>query len=151
MVRILRPWSENRVRPMEDLYKEMDHLVSHLFSNSGDKSPAFVPRVNIVETELGYEVSADLPGINPDDVSVELHEGQLTISGSRNQETAEEGKTFHRVERSFGEFKRVISIPELIDEDGIQADYDNGVLTVSLPKSEKLKPTRIAIKASSKN
>lgn len=152
MVRTLRPWRDTRVRPMEDLCKEMDHLVSHLFSDSTrDKKTSFAPRVNIVETETGYEVSADLPGITPDDVSVELHEGQLTISGSREQEAAEEGKTFHRVERSYGEFKRVITIPEQVDEESIQADYANGVLTVLLPKSEKLKPTRIAINTASKN
>jgi HSP20 family protein len=135
------------MRPLEDLYREMDSLVHHFFGDEGRESTRqnFAPSVNVAETEAQYEVTADLPGINPEDVNVELHEGQVTISGKRETEKEETGKTFHRVERQYGEFRRTISLPVPVDEQKITASYKDGVLNVVLPKSEKVKPTRIPI------
>ena len=147
MSRTLRPWRGTALRPLEDLYRDMDSLVQHLF---GDENRAaarenFAPSMNVSETELQYEVSADLPGIKPEEVSVELHEGQVTISGKRESEKEETGKTFHRIERQYGEFRRTIALPLPVDEQKITAAYKDGVLTVVLPKSEKVKPTRIPV------
>ena len=147
MSRTLRPWRGTALRPLEDLYRDMDSLVQHLF---GDENRAaarenFAPSMNVSETELQYEVSADLPGIKPEEVSVELHEGQLTISGKRESEQEETGKTFHRIERQYGEFRRTIALPLPVDEQKITAAYKDGVLTVVVPKSEKVKPTRIPV------
>ncbi|MCA9197120.1 MAG: Hsp20/alpha crystallin family protein [Planctomycetales bacterium] len=147
MVRALRPWRDNSVRPWEDFYKEMDGLLGQFFGEDGGKdSTQFVPRVNIAEDAQKYEITADLPGMDPKNVSVEMHDGQLTISGKRESEKKEEGKTYHRVERSYGEFRRVIALPAIVDESHIEANYTDGVLHVSLPKSEKVKPTRIAVR-----
>ena len=147
MSRTLRPWRGTAMRPLEDLYREMDSLVHHFFGDEGRESARqnFAPSVNVAETEAQYEVTADLPGINPEDVNVELHEGQVTISGKRERENEETGKTFHRVERQYGEFHRTISLPVPVDEQKITASYKDGVLNVVLPKSEKVKPTRIPI------
>jgi HSP20 family protein len=146
MVRALRPWRETAIRPLEDLYKEMDNLVSHFFgddrSNIGD---GFAPRVNLVETEAEYEVTADLPGIDVSHVNVELHEGQLTISGKRAMEEKKEGKSYLHVERAYGEFRRVIPIAAPVDEQKISAEYKDGVLKVVLPKSSKVRPTKITV------
>lgn len=147
MSRTLRPWRGTALRPLEDLYRDMDSLVQHLF---GDENRAaarenFAPSMNVSETELQYEVSADLPGIKPEEVSVELHDGQVTISGKRESEKEETGKTFHRIERQYGEFRRTIALPLPVDEQKITAAYKDGVLTVVLPKSEKVKPTRIPV------
>ena len=147
MSRALRNWRGTAIRPLEDLYRDMDNLVQHLF---GDESrqvarETFAPTLNVAETELQYELTADLPGIKAEDVSVEVHEGQVTISGKRESEKEETGKTFHRVERQYGEFRRSVALPMPVDEQKITASYKDGVLTVVLPKSEKVKPTRIQV------
>jgi HSP20 family protein len=123
--------------------------MQHFFSDEGgtNGSRDYVPSINVAENDQGYEVSVDLPGIKPEDVSVELHENQLTIAGKREAEKEETGKTYHRIERRYGEFRRVISLPAAVDDGKISADFHQGVLRISLPKSEKVKPTRITIKA----
>ena len=148
MARSLRPWRGAAMRPLEDLYKEMDHLVQHFF---GDEERAvaaerFDARINIAETESQYEVTVDLPGVKAEDVSVEVHEGQLTVAGKRESEKEESTKTFHRLERQYGEFRRSITLPAAVDEQKIAASYTDGVLTITLPKVEKVKPTRVQIK-----
>jgi HSP20 family protein len=146
MALALRPWRGTGLRPLDDFYKEMDSLVQHFLGDDGrTQSADFVPHINLSESESGYEVSVDLPGVKPEDVSVELHENQLTISGKRQSDAEHKDKTFHRVERRYGEFRRVITVPVAVDESRIAADYRDGVLTVQLPKSEKVKPTRIQV------
>lgn len=152
MARSLRPWRGTGIRPLDDLYKEMDSLVQHFFNDEGTNgNTAFVPRLNVAESEGSYEVSVDLPGLRPEDVTVEVHDNQLTISGKRESAKEEQSKTFHRVERQYGDFRRVITVPAAVDENGVSASYDHGVLTVLLPKSEKLKPTRIPVSAANHN
>ncbi len=149
MTRSLRTWRGTGLRPLNDLYQEVDGLVQHLFGeDAANGLKDFVPRLNVAETESGYEVTVDLPGLKPEEVQVEVHENQLTVSGKRTAEQEDAGKSFHRVERRYGEFRRVVTLPAPIDEGKISADYAHGVLTVLLPKSEKLKPTRIPVKAS---
>lgn len=150
MSRYLRTWRNSGLRPLEDFYKEVDHLVQHFLSEetpTGNRE--FVPQLNVTENESAYEVSVDLPGLKPEDVSVEVHENQLTISGKRESEQEDAAKTYHRVERRYGEFRRVVGLPTTVDEGKITAQYDHGVLKVSLPKSDKLKPTRIAVQTAS--
>ena len=151
MSRALRSWRGTAIRPLEDLYRDMDNLVQHLFGDENRQAArdSFAPTLNLAETEASYELSADLPGIKPEDVNVEVQEGQITISGKREVEKEEQGKTFHRVERQYGEFRRTIALPLPVDEQKITAAYKDGVLTVNLPKSEKIKPTRIPVQSSS--
>lgn len=148
MTRALRPWRGTGIRPLDDLYKEMDSLFQNFLGDEGRglAQGEFVPHLNVAETEGSYEVTVDLPGLKPEDVNVELHDGQLTLSGKRHFEKEETGKTYHRVERRSGEFRRTIALPAAIDESKVNADFADGVLKVSLPKSEKVKPTRIQIK-----
>jgi HSP20 family protein len=144
-----RPWRGTGFRPLDDLYREVDGLVQHFL---GDEARAnaqqeFVPQLNLSESDAGYEVTVDLPGMKPEDVSVEVHENQLTISGNRDAEKQEAGKTFHRLERRHGEFRRVVSLPVAVDDAKITASYEHGVLRITLPKTEKVKPTRITIQS----
>ena len=145
MARTFMPFRNGSLVPLEDFYKEVDSLVQNFFDHDEVGPQKFSPRANLAETETGYELTLDLPGVDPNDVTVEAHDGQLTVAGERKSETEEAGKTFHRVERRFGQFRRVVSIPAPVDEEKIAANYRNGVLTVSLPKSEKLKPKRITV------
>jgi HSP20 family protein len=134
---------------LDELYKEMDHLVHQFLSDdTGSNGRDFVPTLNVAESDNAYEVTVDLPGVKPEDVSVELHENQVTISGKREVEHEEMGRTFHRIECRSGEFRRVVALPVPVDETKISADYHQGVLKVVLPKSEKVKPTRITVKSS---
>ncbi|MFO0913233.1 MAG: Hsp20/alpha crystallin family protein [Pirellulales bacterium] len=149
MPRTMIPFRDGALVPFEDLYKEMDQLLHQFWGQGegrgqGPAQPMLTP-INLVETEQGYEVTVDLPGVKAEDVHVEIHEGQLVVSGERKSEAKEEGKTFHRVERRYGTFRRVVSLPTTINEQAISAEYTDGVLKVHLPKSEKLKPTRIQV------
>lgn len=147
MARTFMPFRNGNFAPLEDLAREVDSLVQNIFDpeERAQHQPKFTPFANLAETEKGYELTLDLPGINAEEVSVELNDDQLVVTGERKSEV-EDGKTYHRVERRCGKFRRVLTIPAPVNEDAITADYKDGVLTVSLPKSEKVKPKKIAIK-----
>ena len=145
MTRTFMPFRYGSFVPLEDFYKGVDSLVQNFFDHDEVGPPTFSPSANLTETETGFEFTLDLPGIDPNDVTVEANEGQLLVAGKRNSETEEAGKTLHRVERRSGQFRRIVSIPAPVDEQKIAAHYHHGVLTVSLPKSEKIKPKRITV------
>jgi len=149
MLRSVVPLRDRLPRPFDELYKEMDQLVQQLFGQEEERSGSverFVPTLNVVETEGAYEVTLDLPGVDPAHVQVELNDGQLSVSGERKFEAEEKGTTLHRVERRYGQFRRVVSLPLPVDDAGISAAYKDGVLKVTLPKSERVKPKRIEVK-----
>jgi HSP20 family protein len=105
----------------------------------------FTPAINVSESANAYEVTADMPGMKPEDLTVELKDGALWISGKKEEEMEEEGKTFHRMERRYGEFRRVIPMPGTMDESKIDAEYHDGVLKIMIPKTEQAKAKRIEI------
>ena len=98
-----------------------------------------MPSVDFGETEKAYEISAELPGMDEKDVEVLLTDGGITIKGEKKSEREEKEKDYHRVERSFGSFRRYFALPDEIDADHIDAKFKNGVLKVVLPKSAKAK------------
>ena len=106
----------------------------------------FLPTIDLVEAKNQFEVTVDLPGLEPDDVEVELKNGDLWISGRREEKKEEEGKTFHRIERHHGEFRRILPLPTAIDAEQIEAKFDNGVLTIIIPKTEEAKAKHIKVK-----
>ena len=146
MVRSLVP--SRSPRTFTNFHSEMESLLDFAFGNDQGAATHFAPRVNISEADTQYEVTADLPGLKPDDVTVELEDGRLLIAGEMKQESQEDGRTFHRVERRFGKFRRIISVPETVDAEKINAEFHSGVLVVTLPKTEKVKPKRIDVKTS---
>ncbi len=126
-----------------------NELVNRFFSNREDWVPAhdgFSPSVNVAETQTDYEVSVELPGMKPEDFHVELEGNELRISGEKKEDVEEKGKTYHRVERTRGEFLRVIPLNTAVKADQITAEYKNGVLNVKVPKAEEAKPRKIEIK-----
>jgi HSP20 family protein len=106
----------------------------------------FALAVNLAETDSQLEVTVDLPGIKPEEVKVELKNGDLWITGERKEEKEEKGKQYRRIERRYGSFCRVMTLPSPVDESKVNAEYHDGVLRISLPKSEKVKPKRIEVK-----
>jgi len=106
----------------------------------------WTPSVDISETEGEYQIKAEIPDVKKEDVKVTLEDGVLTIQGERKHEKEEKGKKYHRIERSYGSFVRTFSLPDVIDEEKVKAEFKEGVLNLSLPKSEKAKPKAIDVK-----
>ena len=137
-------------RELATLQDEMNSLLESFFGRgvSGEPEPAGVmwgPRVDIRETENGFVVEAELPGLTKEDIKLSVHASTLTLEGEKRVEEKEKGKNWHRQERSFGKFQRVFTLPSVVDPQRISAAFKNGVLTVELPKSEAARPKEIPI------
>ena len=107
--------------------------------------PDWVPSVDVSETDGDYQIKAEIPDVKREDVKVTLEDGVLTIQGERKHEQEETGKKYHRVERSYGRFVRSFTLPDLVDEEKVKAEFKDGVLNLQLPKSEKAKPKAIEV------
>jgi HSP20 family protein len=105
----------------------------------------FAPSVDVAESTDEYVVTAELPGAKPEDVTIELHEGVLTIRGEKRSERDESKEHSRYVERVFGSFSRSFSLPQNANGEKIQASFADGVLTLRIPKREEAKPRTIAI------
>ncbi len=103
------------------------------------------PAVDIKETPEAFEIHAELPGINKEDLKVSVDEGLLSIEGERTLENETEDKKHHRIERFYGKFSRSFRLPENVDEENINADFKDGVLSLTLLKSEKPQPKAIEV------
>jgi len=108
----------------------------------------WVPPVDIKETENELIVKADVPGLEMKDIDVKLENGTLTLRGERKFEATKEEGGWHRVERSYGTFERVFTLPDSVNPEGVKADYKNGTLTITLPKKELAKPRQIKVEVS---
>jgi HSP20 family protein len=106
----------------------------------------WTPRVDIAETDKAFEIKAEIPEVNKDDVKVTVHNGVLTIQGERKQEKEEKGKKFHRVERYYGSFTRSFTLPDNVDETKIEASFKDGILNLQIQKAVEVKPKAIEVK-----
>lgn len=147
-----------------DPFKELDNLqnrIGYLFDHNTQKScdssseanqarADWAPVVDITEDDQGYLIEAELPRVKREDVKIRVVDGQLSISGERafKREEQDDAKKYHRVERSYGRFERRFRLPEDVEADQVKAEFADGVLSVSVPKSEKSKPREIDIKIS---
>lgn len=129
-----------------DLTREADRLFSD-FINRGifRLSDEWAPGVDVVETKDEVVVRAEVPGMTKEDISVTLQDNVLTLRGEKKQEQAQNGATYHRVERMYGSFVRSFTLPTLVLADKVRAHYKNGVLEITLPKAEEVKPKEISI------
>lgn len=108
----------------------------------------WVPAVDIKETENELILIADVPGMEMKDIDLSLENGTLTLRGERKFERAKDEGGWHRLERSYGTFERVFTIPETVNTEAVKADYKNGTLTITLPKKEVAKPKQVKIQVS---
>ena len=106
---------------------------------------AWAPALDVREDKDSFVIRAELPGLKREDIEVSLQDGALVISGERTVEKVEEGVEVHRQERYYGKFQRALSLPEPVAADKVKADYKDGVLTVTLPKTEEAKPKKIDV------
>ena len=105
----------------------------------------WVPPVDIQETEEGYRLLAELPGLTKDDITITLENNVLRLAGERKFERDVKRESFHRVERTYGAFSRAFALPHQVNSERVQAAFENGVLTITVPKAEQAKPRKIAI------
>jgi HSP20 family protein len=140
-------WNVSGGQLMDAVRREVDELVGRLQDSEwSEELSSFAPRTNLAETATHFEISMDLPEMKSQDFLIEMHEGRLTVSGERKREEKVEGKTFHRVERHFGKFRRTFNLGSDVEPDKITAEYKLGVLRLRVPKSEKAQPKRIEVK-----
>lgn len=108
----------------------------------------WMPSVDISETDAAYLIKGEIPGVKKEDVKVTIQDGMLTIQGERKQEKEDKGKKFHRVECSYGSFVRSFRVPDDADESTVKAEFKDGMLNVTLPKSAKAKPKSFNVSVS---
>jgi HSP20 family protein len=106
---------------------------------------SWVPPVDIQETAEGYKLQAELPGLTREDINITLENNVLRLSGERKFEKDVKKESYHRVERTYGAFSRAFALPQQVNPEGVQAAFENGVLTILVPKAEQAKPRKIEI------
>ena len=159
------PTTPSSMFPLTHLRDDIDRAFDRMFKDwprlgglvptemlGGDyfgRASAAAPRVDVSEDDDGYEIVAEMPGVEEKDVDVTVKDERLTIRGEKKSEREEKKKDYHMTERSFGSFERSFRLPSDIDPDKIKAEFAKGVLTLSLPKTPEAKTQerKIAIKA----
>jgi HSP20 family protein len=114
-------------------------------SDEPSATTSWSPAVDIYETDSEIMVQAELPGVDRKDIALQLENNVLTLKGDRRFEKETNQDNYHRIERSYGGFSRAFTIPTIVDEDKIRADYRDGILKIALPKKEQVKAKQIKI------
>lgn len=139
--------------PFARFRQEMDEVFSHYFAprgeGNGESAFGMPTSLDLSETDKTVTITLDVPGVEEKDLDITLSDGGVLISGKREHEKEEEGENFHRVERAYGAFQRLVPLPCEVNPDKIEARLTKGVLKITLPKSERAKETsrKIAIKS----
>jgi HSP20 family protein len=127
-----------------NIAKEFGDLLFDWPARNGTMVP-WTPAVDVLEQDDAIRIMAELPGVNPSDVKITVADNVLTIQGSKQQLAEERTERVHRYERTYGTFERTFTLPATVDASRITAAYENGVLTVTLPKMEQAKPRQIQV------
>jgi len=125
--------------------RRFSDLLDDFFNDAVATSNSFVPGIDIAETDTQFLIEAELPGLKKDDIDVSLENNQLTISGERSFEEENNGTKYHRVESKYGSFSRSIQLPDNIESGSVSAAYKNGILQITLDKSEEKARKQITI------
>jgi len=132
----------NPLKELEDVSNRLNSLFGRLpvrADTAQEKVTDWVPIVDVSENDAAYLIKGEIPGVKKDDVKVTIEDGMLTMRGERKQEKEDKGEKYHRIERSYGSFVRSFRLPEDADETGIKAEFKDGLISVTLPKTEKAK------------
>ncbi|MCX8024762.1 MAG: Hsp20/alpha crystallin family protein [Thermanaerothrix sp.] len=149
MIEPFVPWREIRrmEREMERMEREMDRLFETFFPRRRRFFEVEFPPMNVWTNNDGAVVTVELPGVKPEQIEVSVVGDTLTLRGQRVAEDLPEGAHYQRRERFQGEFARSLQLPFTIDADHVEAQYENGILTITLPRAEADKPKRITVQA----
>ncbi len=131
------------------LRREMDQIFGEFFGRTPATMAAteglWSPLVDVHETKDSFLLKAELPGVKPEDLQVSVEGDALTLKGERKRETEVKDGQYHRIERSFGRFERVVLLPSIVDQDRVKATYRDGVLEIQLPKKEEAKAKEVKV------
>ena len=136
------------LRELSSLQNEVNRLFNTVFDGptpSGNAMRRWMPPMDLLESGDDFVLKADLPGMSEEDVTIELEDSTLTVSGERKAEHKTENEGFYRVERATGAFSRSLTLPKGVDAEAVTASFDRGVLEVRIPKPQERKPRRISI------
>lgn len=150
------PVPVRRNDPLSRLHQEMDRLFEDFFNGVGWTFPGVLtetgerygapsvlhPQLDIAETRDAYTVTVEVPGVDEKDIEISIQDDTLTLSGEKRRESSEGDGHFHRVERTYGHFQRTLALPGDADADNITANFNNGVLTVNIPRLEGVQSER---------
>ena len=132
-------------RELTALQSEVNRLFSRVGGGDVAERQSWTPSIDVIETENSIKLKAELAGMDPKDISIEVQDNVLTVSGERRfQEEVKEDK-YYRIGRRYGSFSRSLALPQTVNENGIEAKYENGLLEVVVPKAEVAKPKKIAV------
>ena len=137
-------------RELTTIRDEMNRLFDDFFSGLPERrrellESEWAPRVDIAETDENVVVTAELPGVNQDNVDITVVNDVLTLKGEKKDEKEIKKENYHRIERSYGSFQRSVSLPTGVQADKAKATYKDGVLSITIPKAEEAKPKSIKI------
>jgi HSP20 family protein len=132
-------------RDIAQMQNEMGRLLDGLFEGRGRGSENWIPPLDVWETESDLVYAFDLPGFDESEISIEVADDTLTVTGERRRATEQKGDRFFRFERRYGSFSRAVGLPAGVDESKIAASYEAGVLEIRVPKPEEAKPRRIQL------
>jgi HSP20 family protein len=138
-----------RYEPFRVMRREFDRLFEDFLPALADDAPppAWSPRFDLVEREDAFIAKMDLPGLKPEDITVEMEYNRLVVRGERKHEEKTEKEDYVRMERAYGSFYRSFVLPRNVSAEQIEADFNAGVLTLTLPKTEEAKPRKIEVQA----
>jgi HSP20 family protein len=133
------------LREAAAMHAELSRLMNGLFEGNGRQTQSWVPTLDVWETDDALVYAFDLPGIPQDQIAVEVEDGTLTVSATRERTDEPAADRYRRFERRFGSFTRAVGLPQGVSEEQIAASYESGVLEIRVPKPEQPKPRRIEI------
>jgi HSP20 family protein len=136
-------------RDLVSLREKMNRLFEETFTSRGEEKDlvagTWTPSVDIYETENALILSAEVPGIDENDIEIKIEDNTLTLSGERKFEKETKEESYHRIERAYGSFYRSFTLPNYINQDKIEAHHENGVLKITMPKKPELKPRKVNV------
>ncbi|MDZ7720459.1 MAG: Hsp20/alpha crystallin family protein [Balneolaceae bacterium] len=135
-------------QPKTDVFgKRFSDIMDEFFNDAvATRQNRFAPSIDISETDNQYMIDVEVPGMNKDDIELNIENNTLTISGERKFKKKEDNKQYHRVESHYGSFSRSFTLPENVEVDSISASYNNGILNITVDKSEQQTKKQIKIK-----
>jgi HSP20 family protein len=139
-----RPFRD-MVSIQDEMNKLFDDFLGRPLMRTEWSEGVWNPSVDISETKDNVIIKAEMPGLNKEDVKISMQDNMLTLTGEKKQEKEEKETNYHRIERSYGAFSRSFSLPTSVKSDKIRATYKDGILSITLPKTEEVKPKEIPI------
>lgn len=140
LIKYSRPARSASGRQFSDI---MDEFFNDAIAN---QTSTFTPNINISETDDIVSIEVDIPGMKKEDIQLDIENGALSVRGERKNKREEDGRTFHRVETQYGTFERSFQLPDHVDEESVEATYNDGILQIDMKKKEEKLRKQIAIK-----